>query len=85
MAKELGPYDTELQMFVQPVREPSINHLRFLRRLAEAGKFSHRPFSAPRGEYVARLTDPEIKSYVISDTKSKALALREHVAATGGE
>lgn len=35
----LGRYDTELQMFVEPIREPNRDHLEYLRWLHDHGRF----------------------------------------------
>ncbi|HYU19181.1 MAG TPA: hypothetical protein VEQ11_10830 [Chloroflexota bacterium] len=37
----LGPYDTNLQMFIQEPREPDLQQLTFLRWLAEHGALEH--------------------------------------------
>ena len=47
---KLGKYDTSLHMFVEP--EPRIlnlNHLAYLRYLAEMGRLEHAVESAPSG------------------------------------
>ncbi len=44
-------YDTDLQMYVEPPREPDPAHLRFLRWLCEHGRLEHRAAGAPAGEY----------------------------------
>lgn len=46
MAKEIGRYDSSLQMFVEPVRDVSISRLTFLRWLAEKGRLEH-PIQGP--------------------------------------
>ncbi len=42
-------YDTDLQMYVEPPREPDLAHLRFLRWLCEHGRLEHRSAGAPAG------------------------------------
>ncbi len=63
--KELGRYDTDLQMFVEKPREVNMNHLRFMRDLMEKGKFGRQPIGVPKGEFVFRLSDPEIRRYAM--------------------
>ena len=43
-------YDTSLQMFVEDGRAPDMQHLRFLRWLAERGWLEHGVVGAPSGE-----------------------------------
>lgn len=82
MPKELGRYDTEMQMFVEPKPlVPRINHLRFFRALADLGVYGHKPYSAPRGEYVFQLSDQEIANHVVKQSKEEAL--RQRIAETG--
>ncbi len=47
----IGRYDQELQMFCEPMHEPGLMKLRFLRWLAEQGKLEHEISSQPTGEY----------------------------------
>jgi len=71
MPKEMGRYDTSLQMFVEEPRDPSVNHLRFQRWLKDTGRAGALPFSAPRGDYVFKLTDPEIVAHVARESRLK--------------
>lgn len=54
MAKELGRYDTELQMFVESPRDPDLKRLIFFRRLAEKGVLEHKTAGLPVGDAAAR-------------------------------
>jgi hypothetical protein len=45
-------YDDNLQMYCEPVREPRLAHLQFLRWLAEHGKLEHEIVGLATGEYV---------------------------------
>ena len=51
--KSLGRYDSALQMFVEPPREPDLARLTFLRWLVERGRLDHGPAGAPSGEVAA--------------------------------
>ena len=51
--KVLGRYDTELQMFTEPPRDPGRAHLGFLRWLAERGQLEHATAGAPGGDYIS--------------------------------
>jgi hypothetical protein len=75
--KELGKYDSALQMFVEKPREVDMSGLRFLRFLAERGRFSNRPLSVPMGDNVKKLTEPEIRDYAMkqADSMGDKLAL----------
>jgi hypothetical protein len=48
-----GRYDSTLQMFVEPPREPEMARLTFLRWLVERGRLDHAPVGAPSGEFAA--------------------------------
>lgn len=61
--REIERFDSNLGMFVHPVRESSMNHLRELRWRAENGYFDRFPFSIPRGDNFFRLTSTEIVHY----------------------
>lgn len=50
MAKELGPYDTSLQMFVEKPKPLNTDTLIMWRRLAESGKMGRKPEGPPSGE-----------------------------------
>lgn len=50
MSKEIGPYDTEIQMFVEKPRPINMSRLIFQRWLVENGKGEHMPFSRPTGD-----------------------------------
>jgi hypothetical protein len=59
-AKETGfEYDSDLQMFCLPSREPSLASLRFLRWLADRGDLEHPVFGPPSGGYVVSVTGTE--------------------------
>lgn len=91
--KELGRFDPDLEMFIvdKPV-DPSMNHLRDLRRRAERNEFGYSPYSVPKGGYVFRLSDPEIKKYAMQQADvelkptiglRKGDALMAHIAKHG--
>jgi hypothetical protein len=44
-------YDPELQMFIEPPRDPDPARLRFLRWLSEINRLEHEPVGAPAGRY----------------------------------
>jgi hypothetical protein len=46
-------YDGDLQMFVDPPREPDMARLSFLRWLVERRRLEHGPAGAPCGDFVA--------------------------------
>lgn len=77
--------DNDLHMIKEPAKNANMNHLRFLRGLAERGVFGYQPVSPPRGEYVRHLTDAEIGRYAMQEAdQMKPQALREHIAKSGG-
>ena len=43
-------YDPDLEMFVEPPREPDLARLTFLRWLIDRGRLDHGPAGAPAGE-----------------------------------
>jgi hypothetical protein len=51
-ASGLG-YDPELQMYVDPPREPDPAHLQFLRWLVERGRFDRSAAGPPSGEFTS--------------------------------
>jgi hypothetical protein len=58
MDRQSSRYDSELQMFTHPPREPNPGRLRFLRWLCEVSRLEHEPAGAPTGPYaVAMLRD----------------------------
>jgi len=84
--KELGRFDPDLEMFVEPKPlTPRINHLRDLRRRAEKGEFGPKPLSVPRGDNVFRLSDIEIRNYAMlqGDKELKPETPTDRVAKTG--
>jgi hypothetical protein len=59
-AKETGfEYDSDLQMFRLPSREPSLASLRFLRWLADRGDLQHAVSGPPTGGYPASVRGTE--------------------------
>lgn len=78
---EIGRFDADLKMFVQPKKEADMNHLRFLRWCAENGFFDHYPLSVPRGQNFFRLSLGEINSY--TRQKDQYRDLQAHLASTG--
>lgn len=81
---EIGKFDTEVQMFVEPPHDARMNHLLFFRELMDRGKFGRKPLSTPRGEFVFRLSDQQIKKFAMSDAnQSTDEKIRQHIAATG--
>ena len=82
--KELGRFDPDHEMFVEPVKTPDINHLIFLRSLAEQGKFGYAPYSGPRGDNVFRLSNVEIKKHALLEAdRMNDRKMRQHLAANG--
>jgi hypothetical protein len=51
MALHQRKYDGDLQMFVDPPREPDLARLTFLRWLIERGRLEHGPAGAPCGDF----------------------------------
>ena len=49
--KTAALYDGNLQMFCEPVHEPDMAMLRFMRWLAEQGRLEHEIAGAAAGEY----------------------------------
>ncbi len=80
--RELGRYDTSLQMFVRPMQECDIGHLIMLRKQAEKGRFGPLPLSQPRGDYLFKMPPSEIVRYAIQQTREEAL--RSHIINNGG-
>lgn len=83
-----GPYDADIHQFIDPPREPRINHLRDLRLRAEKGEFGPKPISIPRGAFVFRLTVAEIHKYAMQqgDAELKPQSARElHMAEMGSD
>lgn len=79
-------YDGDHQMFRRPVATPDINHLLFLRDLAEKGRFDSKPLSAPRGDNLFRLSAGDIAKFAIKQMDSPLPAdtkMRQHLAANG--
>lgn len=75
--KEIRRYCTETQMFVEPVKEPRIGHLKMLRFQADRGDFGIKPLSMPKGDYLFRLSDAEIVDHVARENRLKALTQYE--------
>lgn len=76
----------DLQMFVEQPKQADINHLKFLRGLAEKGSFGYRPYSVPRGEFVFKLPDQEIFKYAMQQADKELKPdqkMRQHMAANG--
>jgi hypothetical protein len=46
-------YDGDLEMFVEPPRDPDMGRLLFLRWLVERRRLEHGPAGAPCGDFVA--------------------------------
>ena len=51
-------YDNNIQMCVEDVREPDMQHLRFLRWLAERGALEHEIAGPSSGALIVPLTSP---------------------------
>jgi hypothetical protein len=51
MALQERKYDGDLQMFVDPPREPDLARLTFLRWLVERRRLEHGPAGAPCGDF----------------------------------
>jgi hypothetical protein len=56
MDERSSRYDSDLEMFVEPSRDPDVDRLRFLRWLAERGLLEHRPAGAPAGDFAVQST-----------------------------
>lgn len=69
MAKEIGRYDTDLQMFVEPPKPINVSRLLFQRWLAQNGRAEHFPEGPPSGEVAAAI--------VIKSNKPIEQAIRE--------
>jgi hypothetical protein len=54
MALQQRTYDGDLQMFVDPPREPDLARLTFLRWLVERRRLEHGPAGRPDSEVAAR-------------------------------
>ena len=54
MALQQRAYDGDLQMFVDPPREPDMARLTFLRWLVERRRLEHGPAGAPCGDFALR-------------------------------
>lgn len=84
--REIGRFDTDIQMFVEAPRVANMNHLRFLRKLAEKGAFGPKPVSVPKGENVFRLSMGEIGKYAMQQGDQELKPdqkMRQHMAANG--
>ena len=58
MALQQRKYDGDLQMFVDPPREPDMQRLTFLRWLVERRDIEHGPAGASCGDFATRLGPP---------------------------
>ena len=67
MALQQRKYDGDLQMFVDPPREPDMARLTFLRWLVERRRLEHGPAGAPCGDFV---TLPGLAGHRIDDLKA---------------
>lgn len=89
--RELGRYDSALQMFVEQPRSVDMGRLKFLRWLGERGRLEHKIAGAPRGEFLFNLTSEEIARHVSIEKRSKqpafglskGEALRRHLEQHG--
>ena len=54
MALQQRKYDGDLQMFVDPPREPDMARLTFLRWLVERRRLEHGPVGVPCGDFALR-------------------------------
>jgi hypothetical protein len=54
MALQHRKYDGDLQMFVDPPREPDMARLTFLRWLVERRRLEHGPAGVPCGDFTLR-------------------------------
>lgn len=85
--REIGRYDTEMQQFVEAPKVANMNHLRFLRKLAEKGVFGPKPVSVPKGENVFRLRQNELTTYAMQqgdqELQTPDQKMRQHMAANG--
>jgi hypothetical protein len=55
MSLQSSGYDSELQMFTDPPRDPDPARLRFLRWLAEISRLEHEPVGVPAGRYAGEV------------------------------
>ena len=54
-SKTAARYDGNLQMFCEPVHEPDLAVLRFMRWLVEQGRLEHQIFGDSTGEYAEQV------------------------------
>lgn len=73
--KEIGRYDTELQMFVEEPKPLNTKTLILWRKLAESGKFGRKPEGPPAGEIALGV--------VIKTGLPVEAALRQRIIDTG--
>lgn len=86
MAKELGRFDGDHEMFVREPVDPDMNHLRFLRFKADRGDFGPKPLSVPKGANIFRLRQNELQSYAMQQGDQELTVdqkMRQHFAANG--
>jgi hypothetical protein len=67
MALQQRKYDGDLQMFVDPPREPDMARLTFLRWLVERRRLEHGPAGAPCGDFAI---GPSLSSESIGGRKA---------------
>jgi hypothetical protein len=84
--KELGRYDSEMQMFVKGTfSEPDLKYLIHLRKLAEAGKLEHIVAGPPNGDVAARalLTYMMPIEAIVREGIPNKTSIQDHIAKTG--
>ncbi|MDZ4712445.1 MAG: hypothetical protein SGI89_08980 [bacterium] len=62
--KEIGRYNVELKLFQEVLPPVKLHVLKFRRWLKDTGRAGALPISAPRGEFLFKLTDAEIADHV---------------------
>ena len=84
MAKEIGQYDTDLQMFVEKPQPVNMKKLLFQRWLAQNGRSEHFPSGRPAGEFALAMVVQSHKP--VEDAVREALrpqSIGEQISKTG--
>jgi hypothetical protein len=59
-------YDGTLQMFVEELREPDVNHLAFFRWLGERERLEHPVYAPASGDSMARRSRDEVTQITLA-------------------
>ena len=81
--KEIGRYDTSLQMFVEEPRPVDSGRLRFMRWLGEQGRLEHAVAGPPQGDLALAMVALHGKDSLTVSKPTRTL--REHIAESGGK